>query len=159
MEAAVRSTSGAEFRDFATDAEPRLRRGLVACFGVHGGEEATADALAYGWEHWERLRLMHNPVGYLFRVGQTAGRRAAASPARGVVVPEAPSEPMVEPGLPDAIAGLSDNQRISTLLVHGAGWTFTEVGDLLGVHPGTIAKHVERGMRKLRRSLGVVHDA
>ena len=75
-----------------------------------------------------------------------------------MIVPEQNTQPMVEPGLPAAIASLSENQRISTLLVHGAGWTLTEVADLLSVRPGTIAKHAERGLDKLRRNLGVATD-
>ena len=31
-------------------------------------------ALAYGWQHWDRIGAMANPVGYLFRVGQSAAR-------------------------------------------------------------------------------------
>jgi hypothetical protein len=29
------------------------------------GRDAAADALAYGWEHWERIKDMKNPIGYL----------------------------------------------------------------------------------------------
>ncbi len=159
MGVARRGGSEAEFRDFVDDAEPRLRRGLVAGFGIQSGEDATADAIAFAWEHWVRLREMDNPVGYLFRVGQTSGRRSIRPPAMGMITPEASTQPTVEPGLPAAIASLSENQRICTLLVHGAGWTLSEVADLLSVHPGTIAKHVERGLDKLRNVLGVATDA
>ena len=160
MGTGCRTDSEAEFRAFVGVAEPRLRRGLVAGFGIQGGEEATADAIAYAWEHWGRLREMDNPTGYLFRVGQTAGRRSTRPLPATIVSPEVSSaEPMVEPGLPAALASLSENQRISTLLVHGAGWTLSEVADLLSVHPGTIAKHVERGLNRLRRNLGVATDA
>ena len=151
--------SESDFRAFVGDAEPRLRRVLVAGFGLQIGEEATADAIAYAWEHWARVHGMDNPIGYLFRVGQTAGRRFRRAPALGVIVPEPNPPLMVEPGLAAAIASLSENQRISTLLVHGAGWTLTEVADLLSVRPGTIAKHAERGLDKLRRTLGVATDA
>ena len=53
------------FTEFVTEAEPRLKRALCVGFGIERGVEATADALAYGWEHWERIRLMSNPAGYL----------------------------------------------------------------------------------------------
>ena len=155
----ARGSSEIEFRDFMVGAEPRLRRGLVAGFGVQVAEEATADAIAYAWEHWDRLRDMDNPVGYLYRVGQTSGRRSTRPLAPVMFTPETSSEHAVEPGLPAAVASLSESQRICTLLVHGAGWTLSEVGELLSVHPGTVAKHAERGLDKLRSELGVAADA
>src|SRR5215469_926755 len=65
----------AAFTEFVSAVEPRLRRALVAAYGFDEGREATAEALAYAWEHWDRLRLMSNIPGYLFRVGQTKRRR------------------------------------------------------------------------------------
>jgi RNA polymerase sigma factor (sigma-70 family) len=69
------------------------------------------------------------------------------------------SDPGVEPALPAALAGLSDRQRVATILVHGAGWTTAEVADLLGLDRGSVFKHAERGLRKLREALGVITDA
>lgn len=63
------------FTVFVTETEPRLRHALVARFGPDSGRDATAEALAYGWEHWAKVRAMANPAGYLFRVGQTHARR------------------------------------------------------------------------------------
>jgi RNA polymerase sigma-70 factor (ECF subfamily) len=65
---------GVEFSDFFADAEPRLRRALIAAYGAERGREAAAEALAYGWEHWSRVRRMGNPLGYLYRVGQSRSR-------------------------------------------------------------------------------------
>lgn len=64
------------FELFFKDAEPRLHDALPACFGSELGREATADALAYGWEHWDRVASMENPIGYLFVVGRDRGRKA-----------------------------------------------------------------------------------
>ncbi len=41
------------------------------------------------------------------------------------------------------------------LLTSGYGWTFREVADLMDVGISTVQAHVERGMAKLRDSLGV----
>ena len=65
----------ASFDDFIADATVRLRRALVARYGVELGVEACAEATAWAWANRERLLAMANPVGYLFRVGQTAVRR------------------------------------------------------------------------------------
>jgi len=49
----------------------RLRAALVAAYGPDVGADAAAEALAYGFEHWDELESMSNPAGYLYRVGQT----------------------------------------------------------------------------------------
>ncbi len=41
------------FEAFVRDAEPRLRRALVAAYGPEQGRDAAAEALAYAWEHWD----------------------------------------------------------------------------------------------------------
>src|SRR4051812_8647512 len=93
------------FTAFARTAEPRVRRALVAAYGVEEGADAAAAAFAYAWEHWHELREMENPAGYLFRVGQSAARRGRRRP---IVLPpvEVAMLPDVEPGLPLALASL-----------------------------------------------------
>ena len=68
------TTPAVSFVDFIADAGVRLRRALVARYGVELGVEACAEATAWAWANRERLLAMANPVGYLFRVGQTAVR-------------------------------------------------------------------------------------
>ena len=141
------------FEAFYRDAEPRLRRALVAALGPEPGREAVAEALAYACEHWERVRGMDKPVGYLYRVGQSRSRSR-----REPVVFPVPAEvgmPWVEPGLAGALAALSEHQRVAVVLAHGFGWTHREVGDVLGVAASTVQNHVERGLANLRAALEV----
>jgi DNA-directed RNA polymerase specialized sigma24 family protein len=146
---------GDGFEDFFVVAEPRLRRALVAAYGVERGREAAAEALAYGWEHWSEVRALENPTGYLYRVGQT---RSRARKDR-VVFTVAPSnaDPLVEPGLAGALAQLSERQRIAVVLVHGFGWQLREVAEVTGMAVTTVQSHVERGLARLRAALEV-HD-
>ncbi len=67
------------FEVFFKETEPRLRDALSATLGSEPGREAAADALAFGWEHWDRVSSMENPAGYLYVVGRN-NRRAAKSP-------------------------------------------------------------------------------
>jgi len=60
---------------------PRLRAALTARFGPTVADEAYADVLGYAWMNWERLALMDNSAGYLYRVGVTRGRRHRISRA------------------------------------------------------------------------------
>lgn len=144
------------FSDFFADAEPRLRRALVAAYGVERGREAAAEALAYGWEHWPRVRRMDNPLGYLYRVGQS---RSRARKRRFLVGRAGVEDVWVEPGLPAALAQLTERQRVATILVHGFGWTLREVAELIGVSVTSVQNHLERGLAALRSALEVHEDA
>ena len=54
-----------EFESFWVVSEPRLRHAFAAAYGPGRGADAAAEALAWAWEHWARLRDMANPLGYL----------------------------------------------------------------------------------------------
>jgi RNA polymerase sigma-70 factor (ECF subfamily) len=146
-----------DFEGFVRSVEPRLRRALVATRGAELGREATAEALAYAWEHWDRVQALTNPVGYLYRVGQSRSRR------RKVRLLPAPTEadrlPDVDPRLREVVRSLPEQQRVAVLLVHGYEWTHGEVAELLGVSPSTVSTHVQRGMATLRERLEVTVGA
>lgn len=135
--------------------EPRLRLALMAAYGHERGREATAEALAWAWEHQERLAGLERPVAYLYRVGQTRTRVRRLRILYGR--PEWP-EPWVEPSLGSALASLSPHQRMAVVLVHGYGWTLVEVADLLGVKVTTVQNHLDRGLARLRSVLEVPPD-
>ncbi len=149
------------FSKLIDDCGARLQHALVAALGPEFGPEATSEALAYGWEHWDRVGGMDNPIGYLYTVGRNWGRRQfrrkrPAFPAPEVVPVE---EPLVEPSLPAALAELSERQRVATVLIHGAGWTTAEVAELFGIDRGSVHKHAGRGLEKLRAAMEVDLDA
>jgi DNA-directed RNA polymerase specialized sigma24 family protein len=146
------SPSRGDFEAFVDRVETRLRVALIAVFGPEDGRDAAAAALAFAFEEWDRVSQMENPAGYLYRVGRSSQRRRREPVWTGV--PSNPL-PLVEPGLPDAISGLSERQRLAVVLVHAYGWDRGEVADLVGVSASTIDTHLARGLSKLRRSLGV----
>lgn len=139
------------FTRFVRSTEPRLRRALIATYGRERGREATAEALAWAWEHWPRVESAQDPVAFLYRVGQSRsrGRKSRVAFERPVS-----QDIHVEPGLSQALAALSDRQRAVVLLVHGAGWTHGEVAQVLGVKLSTVQKHTERALSHLRQALG-----
>jgi RNA polymerase sigma-70 factor (ECF subfamily) len=142
------------FTEFFTEVEPRLRHALVAALGTELGRDAAAEALAYGWEHWDELQQMRNPAGYLYKVGRSRSRRLRRQPP--LLPPMQPDRiPEVEPGLPAALARLSERQRVIVVLVHSLGWSQTDVAELLGVSLGTVHTHLTRAMKRLRSELGV----
>jgi DNA-directed RNA polymerase specialized sigma24 family protein len=146
-----------DFERFVADVEPRVRRALVAAFGATVGRQTAADALAWAWQNWERVREMESPVGYLYRVGRTLAIR---SEARDLPVAELMSDVVspddsFEPGLAPAMARLSQAQRCAVVLVVGFGYTLREAAEVLGVTASTVHRDSERALARLRSELEV----
>ena len=148
-------THAETFTAFVRTHGARIQHALMATLGSDAGSDAAAEALAHAWMNWDKVMAMENPAGYVYTVGRNKGRRMVKRPVFRLPSPPVDSSPWVEPGLPAALAELSERQRVATLLVYGGGWTLTEVGELLGVDRGTVKKHVDRGLSKLRTALEV----
>ena len=143
------------FTEFVKENEPRLRHALSAVFGTDLGKEMTAESLAYGWEHWERVQAMDNPAGYLYVVGRDRGRRLIAR-NRPVLLPvNSQRLPWVEPQLAEALARLPERQRVVVMLLQCFQWSMSEVAELLDMSKSTVHTHSRRGLERLRKHLGV----
>ena len=141
-----------DFEDFVRSTTPKLRRALLGAVGVERVDDAVAEALAWAFEHASDLATMTNPVGYLYRVGQSKSRlRKRVRLFRGEPV----SIPEVEPGLATAMAALTTAQRTAIWLAHGCGWPHAEIAEVMDVSPSTVATHISRGLHRLRVELGV----
>jgi RNA polymerase sigma factor (sigma-70 family) len=95
---------------------------------------------------------MENPAGYLYRVGASRIR-----PPKARALFDQPDETSFsfEPELRRALSELPERQRVAVVLIHGYGWTSTEVADMTGVRPSTIQTHLARGLASLRNQLKV----
>ncbi|HEX6302348.1 MAG TPA: RNA polymerase sigma factor [Acidimicrobiia bacterium] len=144
-----------DFTEFFAEAEPRLRVALVSSLGLEMGQEASAEALAFAWENWERVQAARNPIGYLYGVGRNKARTMKRRPSRMLVDVVTDDSPWVEPALPGALARLSERQRTVVMLLYCFDWTLNEVANVLGTTKGTIQLHARRGMSKLRADLRV----
>jgi DNA-directed RNA polymerase specialized sigma24 family protein len=146
-----------DFEAFAARVWLPLRQALVGAFGTERGSEAHALAMAYAWEHFERVAATDSPVGYLFTVGrsQTRQRRKALPPQFPAPAPDLQD---YEPELPRAMAALPEKQRLAVFLVVGCGWSNAEVGRLTGRSESTVRAHVARGLARLRRELTVEEE-
>jgi RNA polymerase sigma factor (sigma-70 family) len=146
------------FTRFVKEVEPRLSYALAAAYGPEVGSDVTADALAWAWEHWEKVQNMTNPSGYLYRVGQSKARWYHRP---RVLFPQVSTAEVsgMAPELPGALEGLSKHQRVAVVLIHGLGYSEREVADLLGLSRWSVRTHAERGLGRLRSALGVTVDA
>ena len=144
------------FEFLIAELRPRLARAFVAAYGLERGQEALAESMGYAWEHFDQVRSMVNPGGYLYRVGQSRTRERSQP---DFPLPRTVGLPDIEPGLAQALLALSERQRTCVALVHCYGYTHDEVADLLGLSRSSIQSHVERGLAHLRHSLGASDHA
>ena len=142
------------FTEFVERSEARLRRALIASYGPVVGREAAVDALGWAWEHWDRLDGMDNPVGYLYRVGQTAARRLLIDrPALALDHPTTEDADRYGVDLTPYLALLSEQQRAAVVMVHGYGISQRQTADVLGLAISTLREHLRRGMVRLRTEM------
>jgi DNA-directed RNA polymerase specialized sigma24 family protein len=140
------------FEVFFARAEARLRSALTSLYGADMGREATAEAMAWAYEHWDRLAGVEHQVAYLYRVGQSRTRRLRRR--RVMFAAPAPSSiPEVDPRLAGALAALPERQRVAVTLVHGHDWSHADVAALMEISASTVATHVARAVASLRAAL------
>jgi RNA polymerase sigma-70 factor (ECF subfamily) len=148
-----------DFEAFLEEHGDRLRRVLVARYGVDVGNDICADALAYAWQHWGRVSALDNAVGYLYRVAQSSSRkhrRWSRTPKLPVEI--SPTSESVHPGLLDlglhtALAKLRPNQRACVVLVHVYDWTYQQTADALNMPVTSVRNHLHRGLAALKKTL------
>lgn len=156
-----RSQPDDSFESFVREAETRLRDALSATLGSDAGREAAAEALGYAWEHWDRIRAMDNPVGYLYVLGRDRGRRrfrrdrTRRRSSVALLPVDRTHTPWIEPQLPSELEHLPERQRVVVMLLYCFEWSMGEVADFLDVSKSTVQSHAERGMARLRKRLGV----
>ncbi len=148
--------SDREFTRFVKEVEPRLSYAFYAAYGPEVGNEVTADALAYAWEHRERVAEIDNLAGYLYRVGQSKARRYHRP---RILFPRTHPDSIseFEPGLPSALEELTESQRQAVILVYALEWTEEEAAHVLGKSRSTVRTHLERGLTHLTPESGGGH--
>lgn len=141
-----------EFDAFVDRVRPGLVRALSGQLAPDAVSDAVAEAFAYAWEHWSRVRELANPGGYLFRVAQSRSRSRRAA----FLAPPAPaSGPDLDPALIAAVQSLPMRQRAAVWLVHACGWNYAEAAEAMGISTSAVGTHLSRGMAQLRSRLGV----
>jgi len=151
-----RDVGGTDFESFASEVQSRLVGAFIGCRGIDGAADAAAEAIAYAFEHWDRIRVMENPTGYLYRVGQS---RTRVRPLPSLPAPETIGVPEVEPALIPALRALPETQRTAVWLVHACEWRYAEVAEAMGTSVSMVGNHVSRALEALRDALEVESHA
>ncbi len=148
-------TTDQTFEAFILDLRTQLRRAYTGHMPPGAIPDAVAEAEAWAWENRRRLNRIANPIGYLYRVGQSRSRHRK----EGFIPWDGDTDaPMVEPGLPRALSRLPAQQASAVWLVKACGWTNVQAAEALAISPSTVATHVSRAMARLRTELGVDDD-
>ena len=149
------------FEEFFEAESPTMFRRMCLLTGNrHEAEEVMQDAFLKVFERWERVRLMEDPTGYLYRTAfnlfNRRSKRAAMALRRAFSVRESADEFaaadarfMVEQGLSE----LSPRQRAAIVLTELLGYSSEAAGRVLGVRPGTIRALASQGRAVMRRTL------
>lgn len=131
----------------------RLLPVLWSKWGIEVGGDVCCEVEEYAWENRDRLLRMSNPLGFLYRVSQSKARRYSRWSKRTTFPSRFPDLVHEDPQLHDTLqmlAVLAPDQRACVLLVHGFGWTYIEVAELLGMKRSEVNNHVHRGLMHLR---------
>jgi len=147
----------ANFADFFRDEYRSVFRAMYLITGNrHQAEELAQDAFVKACEHWERIRTMQNPSGYVYRIALNAHRstlRRLAVAARHLVSP-LQRDPISATDERDrirrALAALPEGQRAAVVLVEWLGMTDAEAGDVLGISAGAVRVRISRARAALQ---------
>jgi RNA polymerase sigma factor (sigma-70 family) len=136
----------------------RLFRALYLMSGsVHEAEELVQDAFLKLWERWDRVSIMEDPVGYLYRVALNLARsrlRRVVRAAKLPFLPERTVEPYSAADARDAVvralASLSARQRQALVLADLLDMDTGEAAALMRISPSTVRSLVSEGHRRMR---------
>jgi len=153
------------FEAFYVANERRLFRALFVVTGDRDeAEDVMQTAFCKVWEHWDRVALLDDPVGYLFRTAfntQRSAARRSMRAARRLVGWMSESQP--PPPEPSEVAATRDSaaralgeltrrQREAVVLTALLGFGGTEAAQIMGIRPATVRVLVSQARAVLARS-------
>jgi RNA polymerase sigma-70 factor (ECF subfamily) len=142
----------ASFEEFFEHTHVRLFGGLCLVTGNrHEAEEILQDAYLKLWERWDRVKVMDDPNGFLFRTAmnlfRSRYRRAMLGLRRHMLLaPSADDVANVEDRdeVVRILSSLAPAERASIVLTTMFGYSSEEAGRMLGVKAATVRAHATR---------------
>jgi RNA polymerase sigma-70 factor (ECF subfamily) len=123
-------------------------------------EEIAQDAFLRMWERWDRVALMEDRVGYLYRVAMNIFRNryrraklALRKTSRAELRKDEFDAAEVRSGVARALARLTPRQRAAVVLTDLLGYGSQEAGVMLGIRAGTVRSLVVQARKALREEL------
>jgi RNA polymerase sigma-70 factor, ECF subfamily len=149
------------FETFFREGYGRLLRALYLVTGdVEEARELTQEAYLRIWERWDRVGIMDNAEGYLYRTAMNLWRsrlRRTARAAKRVVGIEAARDPFAGADDHDmvvrALRTLTPRQRAAIVLTELLDVPSDEAGAAMGVGASTVRALATQGRAVLRERL------
>lgn len=159
----VRSRSDQDepsFEDWYRAAHARIVRAVTVATGrPEVAADAAAEAFSKALERWDRICVMSNPDGWVYRVAMNDARRRLGrwqrvfqGRDRRVHAPD-PAELIPDQELWTAVQALSDRQREAVALRYLAGLDERQVGDAMGITEGAASSTLTAARVRLRTIL------
>ncbi len=155
-------TSVESFETFVVENHNRLYGALcLLTKDRYEAEEIAQEAFVRLLERWDRVRLVEDPTGYLFRtalnVYRKRFRRALLAVRRAAAV--APTDDFVErieasDLVVRAIAELPTDQRAALIVTSLLGYSSDDAARILGARPSTVRARATRARAALREAIG-----
>ena len=155
-------TSVESFETFVLENHNRLYGALcLLTKDRYEAEEIAQEAFVRILERWDRVRLVEDPTGYLFRtalnVYRKRFRRAILAVRRAAAV--APTDDFVErieasDLVVRAIAELPTDQRAALIVTSLLGYSSDDAAGILGARPSTVRARATRARAALREAIG-----
>jgi RNA polymerase sigma-70 factor (ECF subfamily) len=160
------ASNAVEFELFFEAERRGLFRALYVMTGsVHEAEELAQDAFLKVWERWERVAVMEEPGGYLYRTAMNLSRsrfRRLLRAARTPFSSEQSVDPYAAADARDvvvrAIAKLTLRQRQALVLTDLLDRGTEETAALLHVAPSTVRSLVSEARRSMKTAVEVNDD-
>ena len=157
----ARVDSGAEVEELFRSHHDRLLRALYLLTGdADEADELLQEAFLKVWQHWERVRRMDDPPGYLYRTAMNAfrtrwRRRAVERRLRPrASVSADPIQAAVDHAAVMAALGeLPPRQRLALVLTEFMDRSAQEAAAVLGVKEVTVRSLASQARATLRRRL------
>ena len=124
-------------------------------------EDVMQEAFLKVWELWDRVRVMEDPTGYLYRTALNLYRkrlRRASLAVRRAIRLAPPRDELAEVESRDAVvrvlAELTPRQRMSVVLVDLLDHSSEEAARVMGIEAATVRVLVSQGRAALKRNAG-----
>jgi RNA polymerase sigma-70 factor (ECF subfamily) len=156
----------AVFESFFDAERDRLLRLMCVVTGSYQeAEDITQDAFLKIWERWDRVAMMEDPEGYLYRTAfnlfKNRSRRATVAARRAVGLgPQRDAYSAADDRhvVAQALASLPPRKRAALMLTDVLGYSAQEAGSLLGVKGSTVRALTSQGRRVLRDAKEIADD-
>jgi RNA polymerase sigma-70 factor (ECF subfamily) len=161
-EEGVLADDAPSFEDFYEDTFRRLFTALCLATGNRDeAEEIAQDAFVRVFERWDRVGVLDDPTGYLFRVSmnlfRSRYRRALLGLRRELLLAPAATDDLAAVEAHDEVVrllqGLDRKQRAAILLTAILDYSAEEAGRMLGIGASSVRSLTTRARARMKHEV------